>query len=115
LTRPTTAVKPGSLRRGRGPSSILQSVSYLNVSICPIGADVKQFTFIGWLCDRVETQGKVEPWVVSALEYFMVYNYLYDGTLGTHTCEVCRGYDCKDSIWIYGRNARYNLPKMVLH
>jgi hypothetical protein len=81
---------------------------------CPEKAEILN---IGWLGDKVESQGIASPIFLNALKY-LVQNKINTRYRGTHTCEICgsMNYRGNGQIQVQGEgNKWYVAPAMIVH
>jgi hypothetical protein len=77
--------------------------------------DQKQELWVGWLGDEVEEPGPTTARVLAALQDAHRLHQLRDGTMGSHTCEICKGAQGHGHFFVDDGNSRYILPNLVIH
>jgi hypothetical protein len=80
----------------------------------PIG-DGRQDLWVGWVGDTIEQTGSTSARILTALTSARNENQLWDGTLGSHTCEICRHATGHGHFFVLANFGRYILPNLVIH
>lgn len=75
----------------------------------------KRACSVGWLGSSVPATGRLEPDLLEALRHYRDVNYLSDGLLGSHDCEICGAAEGYGEFVVEWDGVRYVLPELVLH
>ena len=75
----------------------------------------KRACSVGWLGCSVPTRGRLELNLFEAIRHYRKKNYLEDGLLGSHTCEMCGTAEGHGEFIVEWGGMRYVLPTLVLH
>jgi len=75
-----------------------------------------QYLAIGWLGSDVPSTGlSISDRAMELLQQLSVSNYIEDGELGNHTCEICGAAESHGCFYIQADGFRYLTPMMLTH